>query len=146
MTGIQQFETDLFSAGQPSVEDLAEAAAKGIRTVINLRGAEEPVAFDERNEVQKLGLRYITVPIAGGQQLQRTTIETFASELELARREGPVLIHCGSGNRVGAAIALKRGWIDGCSAQDALATGRSAGLTELEPTVVDLLGSTQVAP
>lgn len=146
MTGIQQFEADLYSAGQPSMEDLAEAAAKGIRTVINLRGSEEPVAFDERAEVQRLGLRYITVPIAGAQDLGRATIELFARELKQARLSGPVLIHCGSGNRVGAAIALQRGWIEGCTAQEALASGRSAGLASLEPVVANLLESPPEAP
>jgi uncharacterized protein (TIGR01244 family) len=146
MTQIQEFETDLYSAGQPSVEDLAQAAAQGIRTVINLRGPEEAVAFDERAEVQRLGLRYVSLPIAGAQQLTRATIRTFASELEHARREGPVLIHCGTGNRVGAAIALQRGWIEGRNAHDALASGRSAGLAGLEPVVANLLASTQEVP
>lgn len=146
MTGIQQFETDLYSAGQPTVEDLAEAAAKGIRTVINLRAAEESVAFNERDEVQQLGLCYVSLPIAGAQDLGRTTIESFARELQQARREGPVLIHCGSGNRVGAAIALQRGWLEGCTAREALAAGRSAGLVGLEPVVADLLASPPEAP
>jgi uncharacterized protein (TIGR01244 family) len=146
MTEIQQFETDLYSAGQPSVEDLAEAAAKRIRTVINLRGPEEPVAFDERAEVQRLGLGYVSLPIAGAQDLARATIEKFARELQQARREGPVLIHCGSGNRVGAVIALQRGWLGGSSAHEALASGRSAGLAGLEPVVANLLAAPPEAP
>ena len=146
MTDIRQFEADLYSAGQPSVEDLAEAAAKGIRTVINLRGAEEAVEFDERAEAQRLGLGYVSLPIAGAQQLVRATIETFAREVQQARREGPVLIHCGSGNRVGAAIALQRGWLEGGTTHDALVAGRSAGLAGLEPVVVGLLGSPQETP
>ena len=146
MTGIRQFEADLYSAGQPSLEDLAEAEAKGIRTVINLRGPEEVVAFDERAEVQRLGLGYVSLPIAGAQDLGRATIETFARELQQARRAGPVLIHCGSGNRVGAAVALQRGWLEGCTAQEALASGRSAGLAGLEPVVANLLASPQEAP
>ncbi len=141
MTEFRQFAADLYSAGQPSVEDLAQAATQGIRTVINLRAAEEPVAFDERDEVQRLGIGYVSLPIAGTQDLGRTTIETFARELQNARREGPVLIHCGSGNRVGAAIALQRGWLEGCSAHDALASGRSAGLAGLESVVAKLLVS-----
>lgn len=141
MTGIQKFDTDLYSAGQPTVEDLADAAAKGIRTVINLRGPEEPVAFDERAKVQQLGLGYVSLPIAGAQDLGRGTIETFARELQQARRVGPVLIHCGSSNRVGAAIALQRGWLEGCNAREALASGRSAGLAGLEPVVANLLAS-----
>lgn len=146
MTEIRQFEADLYSAGQPSVEELAQAAARGIRTVINLRVPEESVAFDERAEVQRLGIGYVSLPIAGAQDLGRATIETFSRELQQARREGPVLIHCGSGNRVGAAIALQRGWIEGLNANDALAAGRSAGLAELEPVVVERLVPTQEAP
>ncbi len=53
----------------------------------------------------------------------------------------PVLVHCGSGNRVGAIHALGAHYIDGQSIDDALVVGRSTGLTGFEPRVRELLES-----
>ncbi|MGB5737928.1 MAG: hypothetical protein WBM54_01160, partial [Woeseia sp.] len=52
----------------------------------------------------------------------------------LAEFAGPVLLHCGSGNRVGALFAL-RAKAAGASDDEAIAVGRAAGLTQLEETV-----------
>ena len=51
-----------------------------------------------------------------------------------------MLLHCGSGNRVGALLALKAFWLDGGSAEEALEVGLAGGVTRLEPTVRELLG------
>ena len=53
--------------------------------------------------------------------------------------EGKVLMHCGSGNRVGAMMALRARWVQGRSAEEALAIGRSSGLKGLEGDVRTLL-------
>ena len=47
----------------------------------------------------------------------------------------PVIIHCASGNRVGALLALRANLIQGKSASEALAFGKAAGLTTLEDAV-----------
>ena len=52
----------------------------------------------------------------------------------LSDYDGPVLVHCGSGNRVGALLALRQSLL-GADDEDALAYGKSAGLTGLEPVV-----------
>jgi hypothetical protein len=48
------------------------------------------------------------------------------------------LLHCGSGNRVGALLALRESQ-DGADDESALEYGRSAGLTKLEPVVIKRL-------
>ena len=57
-----------------------------------------------------------------------------------ARACGPVLIHCASGNRVGAMVALDEALNHGCDLDSALDQGRRAGLQGLEPAVVELAG------
>ncbi|TBR08262.1 MAG: hypothetical protein EPO46_10235 [Lysobacter sp.] len=141
MTTIRQFEPGLYSAGQPSPEELADLAQQGVRTVINLRGTDETMGFDEAAEAARLGMDYRAVPIANASQLDRAKIDEFARELDDARQRGAVLIHCGSANRVGAAVALQEGWLRGRDAEDALDAGRAAGLTALEPVVAGLLSS-----
>jgi protein tyrosine phosphatase (PTP) superfamily phosphohydrolase (DUF442 family) len=56
----------------------------------------------------------------------------------LAEADGPVLVHCGSGNRVGALLAL-RASINGASDEEALELGRQAGLTRAEAVVLERL-------
>ena len=56
----------------------------------------------------------------------------------LAERDGPVLVHCGSGNRVGALLALRKS-LEGADDDAALEYGRSAGLGRLEPVVKERL-------
>ena len=51
----------------------------------------------------------------------------------------PVLLHCASGNRVGALMAMKARFVDGKSPAEALAEGRGSGLKALEPLVMQLI-------
>lgn len=140
MTSIRAFAPDLYSAGQPSPEQLERLAREGVRSVINLRAAGEPDQYDERAEAERLGLRYASIPVAGAQDLTPETVQRFTDELAEAQRAGPVLIHCASANRVGAMVALEQGWHRGAATEAALERGRAAGLTGLEPVVSDLLG------
>lgn len=139
MTNIHQPAPDLYAAGQPEPEELASLAALGVRTVINLRAASEALPFDEAREVERLGLRYVCIPVTGAQDLNLFTIRRFSDQLAEARRQGAVLVHCGSANRVGALLALDQGVTQGASREDALAFGRRAGLSGLAPTVEEVL-------
>lgn len=139
MTEIRPFARDRYSSGQPSPEELERLAKDGVRTVINLRSPNEPDQWDERVEAARHGLRYVSIPIAGAQDLTAETVQRFSDELAQAHQAGPVLIHCASANRVGAMVALEQGWHQGAEPDAALALGRAAGLTGLEPAVFDLL-------
>ena len=133
------FAPGLYASGQPSPDDLARLAQEGVRTVINLRAPAELVEYDEAREAARLGLRYVAIPVSGAQDVTPETTARFSRELEQARREGGVLVHCASANRVGALVALEHALHRGMLSADALALGRKAGLTSLEPHVADLL-------
>ena len=141
MTRILSVFDDVYSAGQPTEAELAALAHKGVRCVINLRHPSEVTAYDEAKVVTTLGMRYAVIPVTGAQDLTQETIATFSRELTEARSRGPVLVHCGSANRVGAVIALEQAWVQRLSTADALAAGRAAGLAGLEPAVIALLDS-----
>ncbi len=141
MTPILPVFDDVYSAGQPTEADLAALARTGVRTIINLRHPTESTDFDEANVVATLGMRYANIPVSGTQDLTRETIANFSRELTDARSRGPVLIHCGSANRVGAVIALEQAWVQRQNTGAALAAGRAAGLAGLEPAVIELLDS-----
>jgi uncharacterized protein (TIGR01244 family) len=125
--------------GQPSLSQLDEAKALGFRMVINLRPAQEPGALaEEAAHAQALGLRLVELPLAEPKDLTTERVRAFAAAL--ADRDGyPVLVHCSSGNRAGALLALKAHILDGRSAEEALEVGRGAGLTRWEQAVRELL-------
>lgn len=128
----------LFCGGQPSAEQLAEFAAQGGGCVVNLRPLAEMGGWDEGAAVTALGMEYVHIPVAGPEDLQREAAETLADAM---RRydEDHLLVHCASGQRVGALVALKAGWIDELPTEQALELGKKAGLQRLEPLVRALL-------
>jgi len=133
------FDIALFSGGQPSAEDLEQLASAGVRTVINLRGTDEAVGFDARGASQALGLHYVALPIRNAGDLDPDRVRQFGCALDHARELGGTLVHCASGNRAGAMVALDAAINRALPVDVALQRGRSAGLRELEPAVVQLL-------
>ena len=127
----------LHTGGQPTAEDLERLKAEGVRTVIDLRGATEDRGYDQAAEVRRLGMDYIALPIAGKDDI--TPANAAALHALLEEHEGEVLLHCASGNRVGALLALAAVQVDGASAEEALTLGRAAGLKSLEPVVMERL-------
>ncbi len=124
--------------GQPTQDQLAEVAAAGFGTVINLRAPGELTEWDEQAEVVSLGMRYVSLPIAGKDDLTADTARQFAQHLKEAGDQ-PVLVHCASSNRVGALFALKAFFLDGETQQEALAIGERSGLRSLAPMVEGVL-------
>ncbi len=82
-------------------------------------------------------MAYVDVPIEGAAGLSEDRAMQFADAL--AEAERPVVVHCGSGNRVGALFALKAYYVEGKSADEALQIGRDAGMTRLESAVSEHL-------
>ncbi|MDH3614138.1 MAG: sulfur transferase domain-containing protein [Gammaproteobacteria bacterium] len=125
------------SSGQPDEAALRVFANAGYVAIIDMRGPDEDRGLDdERAVVQALGLDYVPFPITGRDEINFDT----AKELDGLLRgiDGPVLLHCGSGNRVGAMLALRQS-LHGADDDAAIAYGKDAGLTRLEPLVRERL-------
>ena len=137
-TDFTQPKAGLHTGGQPSQEDLARLESQGVRTVIDLRGAQEDRGYDAAAEARRLGMAYVALPITGKDDI--TPANARALQDLLKAQQGDVLLHCASGNRVGALLALGAA-LDGTSQEDALTLGRAAGLTSLEPVVVERLAA-----
>lgn len=130
----------VLSGGQPTAEQIAAAGRSGFRTVINLRtDAEDGFAW-EGPAVESAGMRYVRVPVDGAEGLTRETVQRVDAALGEALAAGPVLLHCGSGNRIGAVLALRAAWIEGVAPADALHVGLASGLTRLEGATRERLG------
>lgn len=127
---------DLLVGGQPSEEQFARMADAGYRTVINLRTPGEPQVPGE--EIEALGLIYVSLPVDHPEEIDEEHARALSAAL--AEAERPVVVHCGSGNRVGALLALEAHHVEGKPAEEALAEGLASGLTHLEPVVRERLG------
>lgn len=132
-------ETNLVTGGQPDQEQIEALRAAGAQTFVSLRAASESGAGWEELYAAEEGLEFARLPIDGADGLTRENVEIFAGLME-GQDDRPVVLYCGSSNRVGAMVALKAHWIDGVGPEEALEMGREAGMTRLEGRVRELLG------
>lgn len=128
--------TNVLTGGQPSQADLVNLKKTGVTKVINLRDPSEEPSRNEKAEVEALGLTYVSLPINGAADI---TSENARKLDALLKGNESVLLHCSSGNRVGALMAIRAHEIEGKSADEALQIGRSAGLGSLEEKVKSVL-------
>jgi uncharacterized protein (TIGR01244 family) len=119
--------------GQPDLATLDEIRAAGYGVVIDLRMADEDRGLaDERGAVESRGMSYVSLPIDGGADVTYENAEKL-NEI-LSQSDVPVFVHCGSGNRAGALLAL-RAKLNGADNETAVEAGKRTGLTRLEDVV-----------
>lgn len=125
-------------SGQPSAEMVAKLPAAGISVLIDLRPDAETPGVDKKGNAGSAGLTYRALPIASPADLNLDNVTRFDRLLKETADKG-VLMHCASGNRVGAMMALRARWIEGKSAEEAMAIGKAAGLTSMATAVAEKL-------
>lgn len=136
--GFKQPTPTLVTGGQPEAGAWPVAAAQGVTTVINLRPDSELGERDEAGEVTGAGLAYRQLPVDGAGDITEANARTLWQWIQDA--PGTVLVHCGSGNRVGALLAIGAAREGGMAPEAAIAYGKSAGLGSAEPKVREVLG------
>ena len=124
------------ASGQPDAAALEVFAESGYVAVIDLRGLDEERGFDQQAAVDGLGMDYINLPVVGHDGISFDNARKLSEILD--RYDAPVLVHCGSSNRVGALVALGAS-LDGADNEAAIEAGREAGLTRLEGIVRERL-------
>lgn len=135
---LKELEDGVWTSGQPSAEQLRRAREAGLQSVISLCPPGES-GWDEQAEAERLGMTFTSIPVAAACDISEQAARALHEALESGPR--PVLVHCGSGNRVGALFALKAHSFEGCSKDTAIHRGRKAGLTSLESAVRRVLGA-----
>ncbi len=134
-TGVVRPVDGISAAGQPDAAALKVFADSGYAAVVDLRTAGESRGLDEQAVVEELGMDYVSLPVGSdGISFENARM---LDEL-ISRYDAPVLLHCGSSNRVGALLAL-RASLDGADDEAAIQLGRQGGLTGLEPVVRKVL-------
>lgn len=127
----------VLTGGQPSPTQLETLAGLGYKTVINLRGSGERGSTDPAF-VESLGMTYVSIPMTGADDVSEDNARKLAAAM--GNGDDPIVLHCASSNRVGALLAMKAYYVDGMSPDAALALGKEAGVTRLEPVVRQQLG------
>ncbi|MGA9767982.1 MAG: tyrosine-protein phosphatase [Blastocatellia bacterium] len=121
----------IYRGGQPKAGGVKKLAELGIKTIINLRGADELTQAEE-DEAKTAGLSYFNISMPG---LSRPTHEQISRVMEIvgAQESGPVFIHCKRGSdRTGTVVAVYRISHDGWTADQALTEAKRFGLSWME--------------
>ncbi|HLL30200.1 MAG TPA: TIGR01244 family sulfur transferase [Allosphingosinicella sp.] len=117
-------ETTFVAVRQVTAGDMDEAAASGIRLIVNNRpdGEEpgQPCSSEIEAAARDAGLNYRHIPIAG--VIPPEQVEAMAEALE----QGPVLAFCRSGTRSVFLWALARA-AKGTPAEESVAAAAAAG-------------------
>ena len=131
LPNFQQINTQLYRGGQPERGALAMLARMGVKTVINLRGADERTRAEEQ-EALALGLHYYNIPLPSLSRPDIATVERILALIADAQAQ-PIFIHCKRGSdRTGTIIACYRILHDGWTAKAALAEAKHYGLSRFE--------------
>jgi uncharacterized protein (TIGR01244 family) len=144
LPNVREPQTNRIVSGAIGATDIGRIRAAGVKHVINLRTPQEMQDLNEGEIAKGLGLDYQSIPIAGAQSLTKENAGKLDEALKQAG-DDPTVVHCASGNRVGALIALREAWINGKSTEAAIAEGKRWGLTSLEAAVRTKLDETPKA-
>jgi uncharacterized protein (TIGR01244 family) len=125
------------ASGRLTIDDVQGLRSARIRHVVDLSLDAETPDFDEAAAVAAAGLAYSNLPVGGAADLTRDNVRAF--DALLRQVDKPVLVHCASGNRVGAMAALRAAWIGGAQPEAAIGIGKAWGLKGLEGEVRRLL-------
>ena len=133
LTGVPnacQLLPGVVTGGQPSAAHLAAFLGAGGRVVLDLRDTMEPRPLDEPATVASLRMAYVNVPV-GPHSLTDATLDRVREVLREAG-DALVLVHCGSGNRVGAALLPFLMLDHGLEEEDAVEQAMRVGLRSAE--------------
>lgn len=118
---------DVYLGGQPSEAALGALKDAGVRHVVCLRTEGEDAGFDEQQIVQNHDMRFHNPAFGSADEL---TDPVFLRLRDLLSNKSnrPLLLHCASGNRVGAVWLAHRVLDDGVEYQQALDEAKKIGL------------------
>lgn len=112
--------------GQPNAAALKQAKRRGVKVAVSLREKGE-TDFDEVETARSAGLQFHRIPFRAPDTLNDRVFA--ATRKILADSENnPVMLYCGSANRVGAIWAAHRALDDGLSIEAAMKEGKEVGL------------------
>lgn len=124
-------KSGLLIGGQPAPEQLKAIHDAGYRTIVTLRTATERGDESEEAAVERMGLTFVSIPVAGAAGL--TEENARALDKALGREDAlPAVVHCSTGQRVSALLGLRAFVVDRVSAGAAIDLAKRLGMKKFE--------------
>lgn len=120
----------IYFSAQPKENDFSDLKENGFAAVINLRESKEKGYSEswERALVKKQGLAYYNVPFSMKNEMTDSYIDSVTTKIKKHLKNGKVLVHCSSGNRVGVWIGAHFLKDHGYSKEKAMDIAKELGL------------------
>jgi tyrosine-protein phosphatase SIW14 len=135
----------VYRGGEPSLLGLQELGAMGVKIDLDLREPGGSTAF-ERKQAEKLGMKFINVPLSAFSAPTNAQMKTVLSLL-LRDTADPIFIHCLRGkDRTGTVIACYRIQHDGWSNSAALDEARRFGMSFAERRMLSYIAHFKSLP
>ncbi|WP_295798250.1 protein tyrosine phosphatase family protein [uncultured Microbulbifer sp.] len=141
ITNYNRLRPLIATGGSIDLARIDTIAKLGFKTIVDLRTPEEGVA-QEKAAVEAAGMRYLNLPVDKGVPSEQ--VIAGLSAVLADNSAAPVLVHCGSGNRVGTAWAIYRAQ-SGVPLEIAIEEGRAAGMRDSRERQVRALLAEPVA-
>ncbi len=117
--------------GQPTPDQLTAIHEAGYRTVISLRTANEKGDEGEPALVERLGMTFVSIPVAGPQGLTAGNARALSRALD-QQDALPAVVHCSIGERAAALLGLEAFVVDRVSPSAAIDLAKRLGMKKLE--------------
>ena len=127
LPNFHQVSPTFFRGAQPTQNGFELLAKQGVKTIINLRAADEKSGA-EKQWAQAAGLRYFNVPFKGYGRPTDAQVQEVLTVIETVENQ-PVFLHCKRGkDRTGTIVACYRIAHDQWTREKALAEAKSLRL------------------
>ncbi|MBE8990920.1 beta-lactamase hydrolase domain-containing protein [Nostoc sp. LEGE 12450] len=137
MSNTKKVSEDLSAAGQPTPEELKQAAQEGFKSVLNLRSPDESgFLSDEQQQAQAAGLQYANIPLKPSEANQELT-EAAIQEIENLPK--PILIHCAAGARAGGIALISNAISEGLTYEEISQKAQELGFNLEQPHLKQFL-------
>lgn len=123
LPNFAQVGANFYRGAQPTENGVRQLAKMGVKTIIDLRGADEKSKTEE-TWVKNAGIKFINVNLNNWFKPKTADIEQIIRDIGAAENE-PVFVHCKRGaDRTGTVVAVYRISHDNWTAQQAIAEAR----------------------
>jgi len=138
LPNFHEVNKNLYRGAQPREGGIRKLKELGVKTIINLRGADEGTEAEER-EARAAKLNYFNVPMDGLGRPSDEKVEKILALINNAKN-WPVFIHCNHGkDRTGTIIACYRISHDGWALGEAMKEAKRYGMSWVQFKMKDYI-------